>query len=262
MIGTGRKKMTYCYPWFHSYTPLSQAHQVQVPSGCEVSNDGNIHCSPEIMRKSAETQLQVTGLFANGLTLAVYTLARYIQSEVGNGTIEERVAVGEAAINRAKLEQLPYGIVSLLLYRQHSKLYGAINVVGVKTGRWASTSKDPTVLNLILSDLILSGVTNNFNLGADDQDGLEYRKYFPVPMNRILSAAKEGNYWVGPLPGVDHWKTTLFRKYGFKSSSNEGQSLIKRANETFGNPKWDYNGLIIKELRPVWPSNLPICGQV
>ena len=259
MLGR-RGKVQYCYPQFHSlYNTLAQGQQTYISSGCKVNDVGNILCSPEDMRRNAEVQLQTRGYFLKGLSSETYTLARYIQSEVGLGTVEERVAVGEAAVNRAKLEKLAHGVNSLLLFRQPSKLYGAINVKGVKTGRWASTSKDPTVINLLLADLILSGKSNNFNQGADDQDGLEYKKYFPNPMKRIIAEAAEGKYWVGLLPGVDHWKTTLFRSYGYKINSPEGQSLIKRANASFGNPRWDVNGLIVRELRPNWPANLPIC---
>jgi len=254
--------MAICYPWFHLYfAPLAAGPQTYVRSGCGVGADGNIQCSPESMRKSAEAQLQAKGLFQDGLSLETYTLSRYMQSEVGSGTVEARVAVGEAAVNRAKLERLGQGIVSLLLYRQPSKLYGAINVEGVKTGRWASTSADPTVLNLILADLVLSGESGNFNQGADDQDGLEYQRYFPVPMNRILSEARNGKYWVGPLPGIDHWHTAQFRTYGYSPNSIAGKALIERARQVFGNPQWDAKGKIVQALRPDWPSNLPICGK-
>ena len=258
---------TFCYPSFHAkFAPQRSgpADQFILRSGCRVGTDGNIPCVPEALRASAEKQLQASGLWAadKPLDLATYTLARNIQSEVGNGTIEERIAVGESTVNRGKLGGLPPqdAVLAVALFRQPSRLYGQINVPGVKTGRFTSTSKDPSVLNTLLADLILSGKSGNFNLGADDQDGLEYQKYFPVPMRRVLEYARNGSYWVGPLPGVDHWKLALFRKLGLSADSPQGILLVERARQFFGNPVYAANGIVVQNLRPVWPADLPLCA--
>src|SRR5262245_17866967 len=110
-----------CFPWWHAVlAPLTQKRSYVLASGCPIGSDGNASCSPEAMRAHAEALLRSSGWWpANKtLTLEVYTLARYVASEVGSGTTEERVAVGEAAVNRARLEQLPRGVLDLLLYRQ------------------------------------------------------------------------------------------------------------------------------------------------
>ena len=243
--------------WHSRFAPLigGRPDKTMLRSGCSPDADGNIQCAPEIMRASAEEQLQASEFWPRGkpLDLATYTLARYMQSEVGSGTAEERVAVGEAAVNRARRRN--QDVNGLLLYTQPNRLYGQINVPGKGNinRRWAATSRDPSVLTTLLADLVISGKSENISRDADDQDGLEFKRYFPVPMNRILSEARSGKYWVGPIPGVDHWKTTLFRTYGYKPDSSEGRALIARAREVFGNPVYDGN-IVAKSERPVWPS--------
>ena len=247
------------YPsWHGRYAPLvgGPVDKTLLRSGCRPDADGNIQCAPETMRADAERQLQASRHWPPGkpLDLATYTLARYMQSEVGGGTAEERVAVGEAAVNRARLRR--QDVTALLLYTQPNRLYGQINVPGKGNvnRRWASTSRDPSVLTTLLADLVLSGASENVSRGADDQDGLEYKRYFPVPMDRILSEARSGKYWVGPIAGVDHWKTTLFRTYGHKPSSDEGRALIDRAREVFGNPVYE-GDVVARSMRPRWPSS-------
>ena len=256
---------TDCYPtWHPTFAPMvgGPADTTILNSGCRPDASGEIRCAPETMRASAEKQLQASSFWPRGkpLDLATYTLGRYMHSEVGSGTVEERVAVGEVAVNRAKLEKLAQGVVSLLLLRQPTKLYGEINVAGGgSTGRFAATSRDPSILSMLLADLVISGKSENINLGADDQDGLEFKRFFPIPMNRILSEANSGRYWVGPIPGVDHWKTTQYRKLGFKPDSFEGKQLIERARQFFGNPVYE-GSIVAASMRPVWPANLPICA--
>ena len=209
------------------------------------------------MRAGAEKQLQASEFWPRGkpLDLATYTLARYMQSEVGDGTAEERVAVGEVAVNQALRRK--QDVNGLLLYTQPNGLYGQINVPGKGniSRRFAATSRDPSILTTLLADLVLSGKSESISRGADDQDGLEFKKYFPVPLNRILNEAKKGRYWVGPIPGVDHWKTTLYRTYGYQTESPEGRALIARAREVFGNPVYEGN-IVAKSQRPLWPANL------
>lgn len=256
---------TDCYPTWHPRFASMQggpADQLILNSGCRPDDTGEIRCAPESMRASAEKQLQASGFWPREkpLDLNTYTLARYMHSEIGSGTVEERVAVGEVGVNQAK--RRGQDINGLLLFTQPTKLYGEINVRGGRnTGRFAATSRDPSVLTALLADLVISGKSENINLGADDQDGLEFQRFFPVPMNRILSEANSGKYWVGPIPGVDHWKTTQFRTFGFKPTSFEGRQLIERARQFFGNPTY-VNGIVSQSLRPIWPANLPICGNV
>lgn len=249
-----------CYPsWHAKFAPLAQGAQITVFSGCALNDQGNIACSPESMRANAEAQLKrlVPGLFQGNLSLEAYTLARYMQSEVGNGPIAERVAVGEAAVNRAKLEGLSRGVLSLLLYRQRPSspnygFYGPIHgPSGVSTapyGRWASTRQDPTVLTLLLANLIMTGQSENFARGADDQSDLFNRTAYPNPVGTLQFAATRGNYWVGPLPGVDHRHTFLMRKFGFSPTSPQGMELLARGIAA-----------VSSNAAPNWPANLPLC---
>ncbi len=252
-----------CYPWFRpTYLPILQGTQTYIRSGCSVGANGNISCSPESMRANAERQLQAKGLFKDGLSLATYTLARYMQGEVGSGTLEERVAVGEAAVNRAKLERLSQGVLSLLLYRQpaghpNRGYYGPIHGVGTGTssapyGRWATTSADPTILTLLLADLVMTGQSRDFAKGADDQDGPEY--WIPQGQtaltNYVKNLASKGKYWVGPLPGIDHWHTFLQFTPDPVTRAASGKALMQRGIEA----------LTLPRRSPSWGS-LPICGK-
>jgi hypothetical protein len=258
---------SFCYPPFHTtFAPLVGGRaDAFLNSGCGFVG-ADIACPPETMRASAERQLQASGLWpANKpLDLGTYTLARNIQSEVGSSTVEERVALGESTVNQG----LRRGATTrsdaanrAALFAQPSHLYGLINAPGggsAGTGRFTSTSADPTILTTLLADFIINGQSGNFAQGADDQDGLEFRSSFAIPMNRVLQYASSGSYWVGPLPGVDHWRLSLFRNFGFSSSSPQGLFLIERARAVFGNPVYEGNR-VAQSMRPVWPANLPIC---
>lgn len=255
---------SFCYPAFHTrFAPMvGGTLDTPIASGCRPNANGDIPCTPEAMRAVAEKRLRQVGAWPakKVLPLTTYTLGRYIHSEVGSGTVEERVAVGEAAVNQAR--RRGQDVNGLLLFTQPSRRYGEINVEsGINTGRWASTSRDPSPLSLLLADLILTGQSGNFALGAVDQDGLEFQRFFPEPMNRHRQYAKSGNYWVGPLAGVDHWRTTLFKPFGFSSSSLQGQLLLAQAQRFFGSPTYQ-DGRVSQSLRPFWPSNLPICVGV
>lgn len=248
---------TLCYPHFHNIG--AGVPHVIIKSGCSIGSNGNISCSPESMRAAAEAQLKQAG-YLPSLNLDAYTLARYMQGEVGNGTVEERVAVGEAAVNRARREKTT--IQGLLLYRQpvghpNRGYYGPIHGVGtgVSTapyGRWATTSADPSLLTILLAELVVSGKSGNFSGGADDQDGPEawISKGQASLNNYVRGLASRGKYWIGPLPGIDHWHTFLQFTPGVKADSPMGQMLIER-------------GLVALSLpatRPKWPADLPVCS--
>lgn len=242
---------TDCFPWFHAvYAGMSQR---AVPSGCATVG-GNVNCSPESMRAAAEARGKAEGWWPSGksMSLGTYSVARYITSEVGSGTIEERVAVAEAVVNRARLARTD--VNGMLLYRQPSGhpnrgYYGPIHGAGGTStapyGRWAATSKDPTNVNLLLADLVLSGKSGNFAMGADDQNGMEY---FDSPSGNVRKEADQGDYWVGPLPGVDHWHTFLYRHWDVSPSSALGAALLKRGLDAVAN-----------RSRPQW-GGLPVCA--
>lgn len=262
---------TSCYPWWHAkFTPY-RAKPIYVHSGCSVNSIGNVGCSPEVMRAKAEAFLRAGG-FLNKLDLETYTLARYMQGEVGgghgNGTLEEAVSVGEAAMNRVKLERLK-NANSLLLYRQSAShpnfgFYGPIHGPGGTTtapyGRWATTHVDPTVLSCLLADLVTSGRSGNFNRGADDQAGLEYAANFPSVPGYVKYLANRSAFWVGPLPGVNHWRTFLVKHArGENASTPWGAARIEY---TLGilNADMAANGGARRMAKP-WPTDLPTCSR-
>lgn len=262
---------TNCYPWWHAkYAPL-RAKPIYVNSGCGVNASGNVGCSPETMRGKAEAFLR-TGGFLSELSLETYTLARYMQGEVGGGhgpgTIEEAVAVGEAAVNRAKLEGLK-SVNSLLLYRQSSGhpnygFYGPIHASGGTSsapyGRWATTHTDPTVLACVLADLVTSGRSGNFNQGADDQAGLQYSVNFPTITGAIMSWANRHLFWVGPLPGVDHWRTFLVKTHKAETSKTPWGAEWAKFCVDYLNRDMAANGGARKMAKP-WPADLPTCTR-
>lgn len=248
-----------CYPLWHStYAPLVRSPaEAVISSGCRVDSHGNIPCPPEEMRANAEQQLKKSALWPIGqpLSLDTYTLARYMQGEVGGGTVEERVAVGEAAVNRARNEGK--SVLDILLFRQpaghpnrgfYGPIHGPSGISTAPYGRWATTSADPTMLTLLLAQLITSGGSGNFSRGADDQDGPEYW----IPQGQaslhgyVRRLASQGKYWVGPLPGVDHWHTFLqFTAPG----SPDAAALLQRGLEA----------LTLPAKRPVWASTMAVC---
>lgn len=253
---------TDCYPWFHAeFAGLVSGPQAKVLSGCSVDGSGNIPCSPESMRANAEMQLRASG-WAGSLSLEAYTLSRYMQGEVGSGTIEERVAVGEAAVNRARRENLPGGVIDLLLNRQpqghpnrgwYGPIHGPGGISSAPYGRWATTSADPTVATLILADFVASGKSGNFSRNADDQDGPEY--WAPQGQDALWGyvrrEASRGQYWVGPLPGVDHWRTFLQFTPGVNVNTPEGQELLQRG----------LDALTLPVRRPSWDPSMPVCSK-
>lgn len=226
---------------------------IKVVSGCSTVG-GNVNCPPEQMRARAEAQGLQQGWWPAGepLTLTHYTLARYMTSEVGSGTPEERVAVGEAVVNRARLAKTD--VNGMLLYRQvsghpnrgwYGPIHGPEGVSSAPYGRWAATSKDPTSVNLLLAKLILDGSTDNFAMGADDQNGMQY---FENPAANVRKQADQGDYWVGPLPGVNHWHTFLYRHFGVDQNTPTGQLLLQRGLAAVAN-----------RASPDW-SGLPYCS--
>jgi hypothetical protein len=205
-------------PWWHH--KWDRWRDVKVSSGCATSG-GRVQCDPDDMRAKAQKKLEALGVWRGPLSLATYTLARYIASEVGSGTPEEKVAVAEAAVHRVTLENLR-DVNSLLLYRiKGSAGYGAYGPIHGSSmdapfGRWAATSRDPDVDDLLIADFVLTGRSQNFSRGADDQWGpeIEGDEKHPVGWGYRAVAGKKAQgrkYWTGPLPGVDHWHTFLFR---------------------------------------------------
>jgi hypothetical protein len=246
-----------CMPaWVGKYALLPNT---TVASGCSTAN-GNVQCDPRAMATAAAKK---TGL---PVTLEAYTLARYVTSEVGTRSVPERVAVLQAALNRARyVERLP-SVLNLLLYRQsptgaqaaHRGYYGPIHSGGdlaAPYGRWASTARDPAYSNIALAIAVLNGeIPESFSKGADDQYGPEIlvtKQGLAVTQNGVRRRGGEHRYWVGPLPGVDHMRTFLYTtRRDISPTSPEGKALIERgvAAISSGRPNW--SGLTVCAAEP------------
>jgi len=258
-----------------------------VPSGCSIDETGNIPCAPSSMRAAAEKWLALNvpamlTLIGGKLDQTVYTFARYMHSEVGSGTIEERVAVGEAAINQAKSRAGALGdwISKLNTMLTPNGKYGAIHAPAAYcaalgtcgtacncAGRWAATTRDPSVLAIVLANLVVSGGSGGFARGAMTQWGPEYlentngsrmgtgtTRARVENFVRYAASSKGGRYfWIGPLAGVDPWHTWLAGKklpIGVNAETAIQYGIEGLALAADGRPS-----------RPLWPKDLPICGK-
>jgi hypothetical protein len=250
-----------CFPWFSpTYRALATEAWTKaiIPSGCSIDAQGNVPCAPESMRAAAEAWLtknapQALTMIGGKLALDTYTFARYMHSEVGSGTIEERIAVGEAGMNQAKkraglvgnwLSKLRVMLTPNDGVRSHG-YYGAIHspaaycqqAFGKSScngqNRWAATSRDPSVLSLLLAHLVVSGASGDIASGATTQWGPDAFKFTdgskidsPAQAERFVRVvANQGLYWVGPIAGVDPFHTFLVKE-GPKASTTVGQGLI------------------------------------
>lgn len=250
---------SYCLPPWRTKFLRFTANRTIVKSGCATAN-GRVQCEPEKMRLGAESFLRKLGLWRTkkALSLEAYTLARYTSSEIGSGTPEEKVAVMQCAINRAKLEKLRGGVVELLLFRRKGAVgygaYGPIHGPGMNApyGRWASTSRDPGIDDLLIADFVLSGKAGDFARGGDDQfgPGVEGDTHHPAgwALRSLPKKAESRNYWVGVIPGVDHWKTFIFRnRRDIAPTSELGKKLLAAGQQALSS-----------RTRPDW-SKTPVC---
>lgn len=278
-----------CYPWWHTSMSALAAQAwtgTTVPSGCSADGTGSVPCAPSSMRAAAEKWLAanapaVLAMIGGKLDQTVYTFARYMHSEVGSGTIEERVAVGEAAINQAKSRA---GVIGDWISKLNTMLipngkYGAIHCPDAYcasigkgpdcncAGRWAATTRDPSVLAIVLANLVVSGNSGGFARGAMTQWGPEYLKNTNgsrmgtsttrarvESFVRYAASSAGGRYfWVGSLPGVDPWHTWLAGKklpIGVNAETAIQHGIEGLALAADGKPS-----------RPLWPKDLPICGK-
>lgn len=239
-----------CMPaWVAKYAVLPNT---TVSSGCAVNAaTGNVPCDPQTMAAAASAKI------GRPVSLEAYTLARYVTSEVGTRSVPERVAVIQAALNRARYtERLP-SVLNLLLYRQSSTgvyarnrgyygpIHGPDGTLAAPYGRWASTARDPALSNIILALAVLNDeIPESFSKGADDQYGPEIlvtKQGLAVTQNGVRRRGGEHRYWVGPLPGVDHMRTFLYTtRRDIAPTSPEGKALIERgvAAISSGRPNW------------------------
>lgn len=250
-----------CLPWWHDQFTDPNLQQ-EIAAGVGHDAEGNVNADPEQLREAAERKLG-----RGYLPLAAYTLARYGQSEVGSGTPEEKMAVIQAAINRARRAypqlNIEDGVNRLLLRRTCVATtkyplapgacgrYGPIHASETRCarldrkkgcapyGRWAATSKDPTIQTLLIARFALAGTAGQFARGANDQFGPDAARsilnYDDAKLaGWIRRKASDGDYWIGPLAGINPRHTLLF---AHRPGTPIAKALVNAAIRAVAAPK-------------------------
>jgi hypothetical protein len=82
----------------------------------------------------------------------------------------------------------------------------------------------------MIAKMVADGDSGDFAQGADDQDGPEY--WIPQGQGALNAyvqrLASQGKYWVGPLPGIDHWHTFLQYTPNAVERALKGPALLQR----------------------------------
>lgn len=158
-------------------------------------------------------QAPATLAAAAGLPLDLYSLARLVQSEWGSGPLAGRIAIAEAARNRAA--SVGKSVTAMLAH--HDGRYGR------QTGGWASTSQDPTpgaveAAKSAYGGSNLAGGAIRFFDGKSQDGGVQAGKALTYDASGIVSKwGAEGLEWIKDAPiytqyGVDPYRLMVFRK--------------------------------------------------
>jgi hypothetical protein len=182
---------------------------------------------PEKLRAAAEIELQKMEAWGpqRPLTLEVYSLARNIVSEFGDGTAEEQAAVLFTAINRARVDGFQLPSEDLLHRTKHT--YGRQLAANVRP---VSTRQTPRLSHLLIADFIYNGYLrgeiddptngayNYLDRTSQDQSRSNAIKagVSDLPQSGeavYLDWADGGDYlaWVGHLPNVRPWFLMLMK---------------------------------------------------
>lgn len=190
-------------PWLSILETARAAGIKSFDSGCAPDAAGVIPCDPEVMRARASAQA------GRAIPLDVYSLARNVASETGSrGTFGEKVAIAEAALNRARRDGVSISRLTMRDGARYARQRG--------TNPAVATSRDPTWLDLVVASLALAGRTGDFAKGATHYfapsaySATEVRALY----DRWTSgwgSETTGLVWVGPLADVRPRKQLLFR---------------------------------------------------
>jgi hypothetical protein len=184
---------------------------------------------PAVLRANAQDALRRAGISAT-LSQNAYSLARNIAAETGSGSAEQKVAMGLSTVNQARRRGISVHDL-VVLNNRWSNRYGRIHQHGETSsapyGRFTASSKEPTIEDLMIAMFILDGgagtFPNDFARGADDQAQVRSDSW-------VRTLAQKRSYWVGPLPGVDAAKVTLFRSMPeIAPDGPDGKALLSRA---------------------------------
>jgi hypothetical protein len=222
-----------------------------VPNCRYSSSTEIVSCDPETMRAHVESVLLARGLlpFGGHLSAAVYGIARNIASEAGSGSPAEKVAIGEAALNRMQSSGWPLRRVLMRDSAHYGRQRGRNPPV--------STRQDPRYDDLVAAELVVSGATKGFARGATHYfspsiiDALHGQDRHPDTRFSLLKRWSQswGMSWVGPLPGVNR-NDQFFLREGARAEDEEAWKLAYIAAQ---------NALKVRGVPP--EASLPVCGE-
>jgi len=274
---------TWCLPTWHArIAPFQGANRHAVSVGRLVDDKAGsvpaylryIDPDPDTLRKQAAAAL------GRSVSRDVYTLARHAASEHGSGTPEEKMLLALSTIEQARQRGIsPYQLLACGNKRGLCR-YGPIHAPVGWTAtclaqggtqsyckspfrRWAATTLDPGVDDIMVAELALSGRTRNWARNANDQySGSLFKKYdHKQKIAALTDKARSGHYWVGHLPGVNHMEVFAYRTLkNVPWNSAVGQALIGGAAEALeaGSPAWtraETHELRLRKLE----AEIPMC---
>lgn len=171
----------------------AKALQINLISHCAVGPDGTVSCDPDVMRARTEEQL------GRPLSLDAYSVARNVASEAGEGTLAEKIAIAEAAVNRARADGISISRLVMKDGRRYAKQSGLNPRV--------ASSQDPMLEDLVAAELALAGRTGRLARGATHYFAPRY--YGETSLRELFQrwasgwgSPTMGLAWVGPIAGV------------------------------------------------------------
>lgn len=236
---------------------LAAVPRTTVSSGCKIVTDnadplfGFVPCAPEDLRARAE---KATG---RSISLDQYSLARNIATEIGSGSISEKVAMALSTLGRAALgTSVGSSVTEVVLKNAQCSFgrgarcfYGSIHAAGnVDTapfGRFTASTQDPTLQDLAIAEFVLDGragrplALDNFANGADDQwSPLSSKRgdrsaAVQTGLDKIGIEALSGDFWVGPICGVDPVKIQLFKRRADLKGTPAGAALASQLRQAY-----------------------------
>ncbi len=161
-----------------------------------------IHTPPSELAASVNTGLDT------------YSLARCIASEGWGGLREQvtlaMVAMGFTVVNEAHRRD----ITITQLVTTKGGQYGEQNKVG-----YASTARDPTHWHIVVATMVIDGTVDNPIDGATKfvdpavwaTGGMQAGKRLR-PFNEVMAEWHDEVAWIGPIPGIDSFHLSFFRR--------------------------------------------------
>ena len=237
----------WCLPTFHQAIVELEEKWGKTPLRSKCAHEDDCPETPEDLRAAAEAELRKLGAVppAYVLPLDVYTAGRNLRSEFSDGTPEEKAAIILAGINRAR-EEGATTLTEHLIHRT-KKNYGR----QIGTTRPASTAQDPTVADVLIAQMIFSGLETgeitDITHGAThylDRVSQDFMRQKSIAANAenpevelvpsgedvYLSWTEGGDYltWVGHIPNVRPTRLFLFRRMRELRPDTDDAADLKR----------------------------------